>query len=133
MTVDIYEFTIPTWAVCALINGDPIEDEQDEAKLNDFIAKCEVNYGNANFMLPDDDKLHLGFKYSNDIDKIGSDCMLLLLRPSFTQDEIKVNRMLKRSGVKVNECTPNYVAEYAFKKGIKLTSEEIVRISNNYY
>lgn len=130
---DLYEFTIPEWAVCALINGDPVEDEQDEAKLKAFISKCIINYGNANFMLPDDNRLNLGFKYSNDIDNMGCDCVLILLRPSFTQDEIKVNRMLKRSGVKVNECTPNYVAEYAFNKGIKLTSEQVVRISNNYY
>ena len=80
---DVIEFTIPSWAVSTLINGDSsgLEDE-DEEKLDKFTERTVRDYGNANFMLPNDEDLELGFKISNDIDGLGSDCVMLLLRPS---------------------------------------------------
>ena len=132
---NILEFRIPNWALCALINGDYSGmDEQDEAKLNSFIDKIVRNHGNAHFMLSDEQHMNLGFCYVNDIDNLGSDCSKLLLLPTeYTQDENKVLRALKKSNVTTNACSPNLVAETAFNAGISLKSEQVVRISNNYY
>lgn len=78
---NLYEFTIPEWAVSALINGDTsgLEDE-DVKKVESFVNNTSARYGNANFSLPSDDQLELGFCRTNDIDSLGSNCYKLLLR-----------------------------------------------------
>lgn len=78
--MNIIDFVIPNWALSALINADMsgLTDE-DEAKINKFVDKTVAKYGYAIFSLPEDDELDLGFKYSNDIDNLGSDCSKLLL------------------------------------------------------
>ncbi len=81
---DICEFVIPEWALPALINGDfsGLSDE-DEQKLNAFIDDTVQHYGNAHFHLPgsgtEDDEYDLGFRHSNDIDNLGSNCFKLVL------------------------------------------------------
>ena len=68
----------------ALINGDysGLEDE-DEAKLNKFIADVVAAEGNANFMLDDvDEKDNLGFRHYNDVDNLGSNVYRVYIRPS---------------------------------------------------
>jgi hypothetical protein len=78
----LIEYIIPSWAVSPLINGDnsALNDEEIEA-LNDFTDSVIGEYGNANFILPDDDDLEIGFLYRNDIDNLGSDCVRLYIRP----------------------------------------------------
>ena len=44
----------------------------------------------------------------------------------------KVIRLLRQNKVKAKYCSPNYVADFAFNRGIKLSSEEIVYISDTY-
>jgi hypothetical protein len=80
---DLLKFTIPNWALTSLINGDDsgLEDEDIE-KIDKFVKETVDEYGNANFMLPDESEMDLGFKRSNDIDNLGNDCSLLYLRPS---------------------------------------------------
>jgi hypothetical protein len=81
---DPVDFTIPNWAVAALINGDETGLTDDEQKrLAEFVEDTVNDFGNANFMLPSDDELDLGFCTQNDIDgRIGGDCTKLLLIPS---------------------------------------------------
>ena len=85
---EIISFSIPDWAVPTLINGDSsgLSDE-DEEKINSFVDEIESKFGNANFMLSDDDESELGFCYRNDIDNLGSNCMKLLLKPSKNVNE----------------------------------------------
>ena len=84
---DILEFTIPNWALSSLINGDNSgNDEEDDEKLERFVKETIATYGNANFMLPYDKDLDLGFCHSNDIDNLGNDCSMLLLRPSKNEE-----------------------------------------------
>ena len=83
---DVYEFKIPEWAVSALINGDTSGlEEEDIKKIESFVNNTSARYGNANFSLPSDDQLELGFCRTNDIDNLGSNCYKLLLR---VDDEI---------------------------------------------
>lgn len=67
-STDLLEFTIPTWALSSLINGDDsgltIEDIK---KLDAFIADTVDQYGNANFMLGEGSEESY-FTWSNDID-----------------------------------------------------------------
>jgi hypothetical protein len=79
-----YMYEVPEWAVCPLINGDESAlSDEDHVALNRFVAKIVKRHGNANFMLGDiggeDD---LGFRYSNDIDNLGSDVYRLYILPS---------------------------------------------------
>ena len=81
---DLIDYTIPSWAISSLINGDDsgLNDEEIE-KINNFTAKVVANHGNANFMLGDsegDD--NLGFCHFNDIDNLGDNCETLYIRPS---------------------------------------------------
>jgi hypothetical protein len=84
---DLIEFTVPEWAMSALINGDysGLSDE-DEAKIDEFVNDTVQEFGNANFMDGDED---LGFCRSNDIDSLGSNCYKLLLKPSKMQESVK--------------------------------------------
>jgi hypothetical protein len=78
---DIIEFNIPEWALSALINGDMSgNSDEDIEKINAFVAKTVEQFGNANFMLADDEDRDLGFCHRNDIDNLGSNCEKLLLR-----------------------------------------------------
>lgn len=78
---DLYEFTIPEWAMSALINGDTSGlNDDDEKKLNRFIGNIISRYGNANFTLPKNEDLDLGFCRPNDIDGLGCNCQKLMLR-----------------------------------------------------
>ena len=80
---DILEFVIPNWAISALINSDESGMEDDDIeKLNKFVKEVSDKYGNANFMLDYEEEMDLGFKHSNDIDNLGSDCSMLYIRPS---------------------------------------------------
>lgn len=81
---DLLEFTIPSWAMSTLINGDNSgNSDEDDQKINAFVNSIVGEYGNANFMLGDiDGKDDLGFCRSNNIDNLGSDCYRLYLRPS---------------------------------------------------
>jgi len=74
------EFIIPDWVICAIVNGDPIFDEQDEIKLNNFTDYLVKNYGHANLSLGDIDGAdNLGFMPYNSIDNLGCDCYRMYL------------------------------------------------------
>jgi hypothetical protein len=80
---DLLEFTIPDWALSSLINGDDSGlEEEDIEKIDKFVNRIVEKYGNALFILPYEDEMDLGFQGYNDIDRLGSDCSLLYLRPS---------------------------------------------------
>ncbi len=82
-TIELIEFTIPSWAICALINGDNSgNSDEDIEKIENFCNQVVKDYGNANFILSDEETSDLGFKYINDIDNLGSDCSLLFINPS---------------------------------------------------
>lgn len=84
---ELIDYTIPEWALSALINGDEsgLNDEEQE-KLDMFCKKVADEFGNASFMLGDDDD-DLGFKHSNDIDNLGSNCTTLYIKPSKKADD----------------------------------------------
>jgi mRNA-degrading endonuclease YafQ of YafQ-DinJ toxin-antitoxin module len=44
----------------------------------------------------------------------------------------KVIRLLRSNQVETDYCSPNYVADFATHRGIKLTSDEVLHISNIY-
>lgn len=44
----------------------------------------------------------------------------------------KVERLLRQNGVFSGKASPNYVADFCLERGIKLTSEEIIQISDTY-
>ncbi|MCX8483089.1 MAG: hypothetical protein ORN50_05870, partial [Crocinitomicaceae bacterium] len=79
---ELIEYTIPTWAVSSLINGDDsgLEDEDIE-KIDGFIQKVVNRDGNALFMLGDKSE-ESDFSPYNDIDNLGSDVTTLYIRPS---------------------------------------------------
>jgi hypothetical protein len=62
---------LPTWAVRALVNGEPLEDE-DERKLDDWLADLErLGVNNPSFLIVEDDP---NFTYANELDDLGADC-----------------------------------------------------------
>lgn len=79
---ELIEYTIPTWALSSLINGDDsgLKDEDIE-KIDKFVAEVVDTYGNANFMLGEESE-ESHFSYFNDIDSLGSDVTILYIRPS---------------------------------------------------
>ena len=80
---NLLSFTIPTWAVSSLVNGDDsgLEDEDIE-KLNKFLDKTVSKYGNAFFMIGSDEDMESEFSYRNDIDgTLGGDVVKMYLRP----------------------------------------------------
>jgi len=76
---ELFEFIIPEWAICALINGDEsgLSDHEVET-LNLFIEKTVKQYGNANFMLGDESE-NSYFRWSNDISNEGGTVTKLYL------------------------------------------------------
>ena len=88
---NIVDFTIPDWAVSALINGDDSGlTEEDIDKIQNFVEYVSHEYGNANFMLDSgqdekNDPSNLGFLHYNDIDNLGSNCVKLTLRPTINE------------------------------------------------
>ena len=81
---DLLSFTIPTWALSALVNSDEsgMEDEDIE-KLNKFTDEIALEYGNANFMMGNEEEMQSHFTYRNDIDgNLGADVVTMYLRPS---------------------------------------------------
>lgn len=91
---NLIEFDVPEWAVSSLINGDNsgLRDE-DVIKIDKFISDVISKFGNANFLLGDnDDENDLGFKPYNDIDNLGSDVHRIYIEPSKNINEDIDNR-----------------------------------------
>jgi hypothetical protein len=112
---DIISFTIPKHAVSVLINGDSsgLEDD-DEEEINNFVDKIVSKFGNANFMLPSEDEMDLGFCYRNDINNLGGECYKLLIKPSNKEvnENIKGKQKQKKSALnmkKLNAFVENVV------------------------
>ena len=81
---NLISFTIPTWAVSSLVNGDDsgLENEDIE-KLNKFLDKIVALYGNGFFMIGSDEDMEAEFSYRNDIDgTLGGDVVEMYLRPN---------------------------------------------------
>jgi hypothetical protein len=75
------EYTIPTWAVSSLINGnDSGLEDGDIEKINKFVDKVVARHGNAFFMLGDKSE-ESEFSPYNDIDSLGSDVITLYILP----------------------------------------------------
>lgn len=49
-----HEYLIPLWAVPALANGDPVENDEDEANLREFEKMLVSEYGHAFISFPPD-------------------------------------------------------------------------------
>jgi hypothetical protein len=83
---DLIEYTIPTWALGYLINDDVegLTDEEIES-VNKLIDKVYKEFGNASFMLGNDDESV--FSYSNDIDSSGTEVIKLFILPSKNSDD----------------------------------------------
>ncbi len=87
---DLIEYIVPSWTLGALINGDYSGlTEEEEASLERFTDMVVSRHGNAFFMQAgnggeDDGSIggSMGFRYSNDVDNLGSDCYKVLIRPS---------------------------------------------------
>jgi hypothetical protein len=79
---ELIEYSIPTWALPSLINGDDsgLRDEDIE-KINKFVDKVVERHGNAFFMLGDMSE-ESNFQPYNDIDSLGADVTTLYIRPS---------------------------------------------------
>ena len=87
---DLIDYDVPEWSLSALINGDysGLSDE-DESKLNKFIQSVVSEYGNAHFLLGDNDgEDNLGFMYRNDIDNLGSNVYRVYINPSNLQTKL---------------------------------------------
>jgi len=80
--MELIDYKIPNWALCALINGDydGLTDE-DMTKIETFVSEVVAKFGNANFMLGNESD-ELGFCHYNDIDNLGADCSRLYINPS---------------------------------------------------
>ena len=133
---DIYEFTIPEWAVSALINDDytGLSDE-DEAKLNKFVDNISVRYGNVHFSLPKDEEMDLGFCRKNDIDSLGSNCMKLLLHATDTGKMPAkekhawmdgINQDLEKYDQHANKNYDDFEHGAVYENGIETDTEEEV-------
>ena len=85
---DLIDFVVPQHYGSALIDGDfsGLEDE-DEEKLNEFIDDVLKKFGNANFMLGDDEDMDLGFMTRSDIDNLGGDMMRVFIKPDRPMQE----------------------------------------------
>jgi hypothetical protein len=44
----------------------------------------------------------------------------------------KVLKMLKKENIDSEYCSPNFVADFSYNRGINLLSDEVVAISNQY-
>jgi hypothetical protein len=124
----ILEFTIPDWALSSLINGDNSGlDPEDEEKLKNFVNKVHQRFGNANFMLSDEENMDLGFKHRNDIDNLGANCSMLLLRPSKETNDgenINENKKIKQPEEKMKRLK--------FKKEFKGVGNALKLIPESY-
>lgn len=62
---------LPTWAVIALVNDEPLEDE-GQRKLDDWLAELErLGVKNPSFLIAEDEP---HFAYANKLDDLGADC-----------------------------------------------------------
>jgi hypothetical protein len=97
---ELIEYTIPTWALSSLINGDDsgLEDEDIE-KLDSFINKVVKRHGNALFMLGDKSEKS-EFSSYNDIDNLGNDVTTLYIKPSTKKFTEKAANGAKLKGAK---------------------------------
>lgn len=67
---EYYDFRIPTWAICPIVNGDVSGiSEEDEKKLDNFLSSIPSG-GAWEFGNIDENK---SFSYYNDIDNLGND------------------------------------------------------------
>lgn len=127
---NILEFTIPNWALSSLINGDDSGNEDDDIeKINAFTERIVNKYGNAMFMLPDEEDMDLGFRYKNDIDNLGSDCSLLLLNPTKkyvsggdadTEEEDNEDQSRLEELMEENDLPEEVIREYAEWAGVEI-------------
>lgn len=119
---ELIEYTIPTWALSSLINGDDsgLKDEDIE-KIDKFVAEVVDTYGNANFMLGEESE-ESHFSYFNDIDRLGSDVTILYIRPSKKYakgGEVEEINIAKQYGKMLNDLSK----EKQFNKKIELNSK----------
>jgi hypothetical protein len=80
---DLVDFTIPDWALPTLINADHSHlTDEEEIELDNFVKETVSKYGNANFLLGDENDDDLGFQTRNSINNMGGDCHRLYIMPS---------------------------------------------------
>ena len=81
---DLIDYTLPDWAVAALVNADysGLTDEEAE-ELDAFSNRVKEKYGNAHFMLGDiDGEDDLGFVKSTDLNNMGANAYRVYIKPS---------------------------------------------------
>lgn len=89
MKYEKIEFTLPNWALSALVNGDFSGlNEEDESKIIHFTGGVINKWGNAHFIVNETNDR--GFLQRNDIDSLGSDCstgIILVPKPPVKTDK----------------------------------------------
>lgn len=87
---DLIDFVVPQHYASALIDGDfsGLGDEDTE-KLNSFISDVQRKFGNANFMLGDDEDMDLGFMTRSDVDNLGADMMRVYVNPNNSESNLQ--------------------------------------------
>ncbi len=71
------EYSIPSWALPALINGDWSGLElEDCEKLENWMRKESAKHSRFYAIAPNESH-ELGFCHTNDIDNLGADCVLV--------------------------------------------------------
>ena len=82
-TSNLVDFIVPDWSLPAIINGDISHlDDEEEQKINNFLKMVSSKYGNALFLLGDENDDDLGFRRSNDIDSLGANTHRVYIIPS---------------------------------------------------
>lgn len=74
--MEIITFIVPDWAMCYLVNGDCSGlGDGDIAKVNIFTQNLVDKYGHGIVSFEENE----GFKTSNDICDLGTDCSVVTL------------------------------------------------------
>ena len=109
MDENVYEYTVPDWALPALINDDFSGlDDEDEKKVREFIKRVKMNVGNANFYGGDEED-DLGFVRSTDIDNLGTNAFKVYVR----KDVMGESGMMDESEMMDEDLYENeYLLEY---------------------
>ena len=86
---DLLEFTIPNWAMSAIVNDDTSGlNDEDISILENFQNKLVQKYGNANLLLGDvDGEDDLGMTLGNDIEETLTECYRMYLRPTKSYED----------------------------------------------
>jgi len=73
MEYETYNYLIPSWALCSLINGDDSGLDEDDIQALDIFEKQAIENGIGHWSYDTDEEP--GFYRSNDIHNLGDNCL----------------------------------------------------------